>query len=206
MLKKSRMAAYIRVSTDMSDQEKSYETQGKYFQRLLEQNTKWIPAGSYPDYDITGTSCKKRTGFKRILRHCEKGKIEPIICKSISRFARNTSGFMTALNVLRESNVTILFGKEGLDTENPTSSFILTTLAAIAQEELKDDYEYRDKAIKWTKSLPSGKTGTVEFLNGMTDTYVKAFYIPLLLRRSEDDVAYIDAYTDLYLFHLMAEE
>lgn len=151
---KQKVAAYIRVSTDMSDQENSYETQEKYFQRLLEQNTKWISAGIYSDYGITGTSCKKRTGFKRILRHCEEGKIDRIICKSISRFARNTSDFMTALKVLRESNVTILFEKEGLDTENPTSSFILTTLAAIAQEESRSI----SSNIRWSneKRFPRG--------------------------------------------------
>ena len=61
--------------------------------------------------------------------------ISIIVCKSISRFARNTSDFMTALNILHDHHVTILFEKEGLDTADPTSDFILTTLAAIAQEE-----------------------------------------------------------------------
>ena len=132
---KQRVAAYIRVSTDAEDQENSYETQEQYFCRLLEQNIEWVSAGVYSDYGITGTSNKKRVGFKRILRHCREGKIDRIICKSVSRFARNTTDFITALSILDESNVTILFEKEGLDTANPTSSFILTTLAAIAQEE-----------------------------------------------------------------------
>lgn len=132
---KQKVAAYIRVSTDLSDQENSYETQEKYFRRLLEQNTEWISAGVYSDHGVTGTSREKRTGFKRILRHCREGRIDRVICKSISRFARNTSDFMTALNVLNESGVTILFEKEGLDTADLASSFILTTLAAIAQEE-----------------------------------------------------------------------
>ncbi len=132
---RQKVAAYIRVSTDRTDQENSYETQEKYFQRLLKQNAEWISAGVYSDYGISGTAHEKRTGFNRILRHCKEGKINRIICKSISRFARNTKDFMEALNVLRESGVTILFEKEGLDTADPTSIFILTTLAAIAQEE-----------------------------------------------------------------------
>lgn len=151
---RQKVAAYIRVSTDMSDQENSYEAQEKYFHRLLEQNAKWVSAGVYSDYGISGTSHEKRTGFKRILRHCREGKIDRIICKSISRFARNTKDFMEALNVLNDSDVTILFEKEGLDTADPTSSFILTTLAAIAQEESRSV----SSNIRWgnEKRFPRG--------------------------------------------------
>lgn len=130
-----RVAAYIRVSTDMSDQENSYEEQDKYFRQLIESNPNWRPIGVYSDYGISGTSGEKRTGFKRIIRHCQEGKIDRILCKSISRFARNTADFMIALRILQKCNVTIYFEKENLDTADPTSEFILTTLAAIAQEE-----------------------------------------------------------------------
>lgn len=130
-----KVAAYIRVSTDLADQKNSYETQERYFRRLLQGNPDWIFAGIYSDYGISGTSGQKRTGFKRILRHCTEKKIDRIICKSISRFARNTLDFMTALNTLQESGTTIYFEEDGLDTSDQTSHFILTTLAAIAQEE-----------------------------------------------------------------------
>ena len=129
------VAAYIRVSTDSSDQENSYETQEQYFHQLIENNPDWNPIGVYSDYGISGTVKDKRVGFKRLLRHCREGKIDRIVCKSISRFSRNTADFMTALNTLHDNNVTILFEKENLDTADPTSDFILTTLAAIAQEE-----------------------------------------------------------------------
>ena len=129
------VAAYIRVSTDSSDQENSYETQERYFHQLIENNPDWNPIGVYSDYGISGTVKDKRVGFKRLLRHCKEGKIDRIVCKSISRFSRNTADFMTALNILHDNNVTILFEKENLDTADPTSDFILTTLAAIAQEE-----------------------------------------------------------------------
>ena len=128
-------AAYIRVSTDMSDQENSYETQERYFNQRIGSNTDWNAVGVYSDYGISGTSKEKRTGFRRLLRHCKEGKIDRIVCKSISRFAWNTADFMTALDALHDSGVTILFEKENLDTADPTSDFILTTLAAIAQEE-----------------------------------------------------------------------
>lgn len=130
-----RVAAYIRVSSDSEDQENSYETQDRYFNDLLQRNPDWINAGVYSDYGISGTSKEKRTGYQRLLRHCKEGKIDRIICKSISRFARNTSDFMTALDILHDNHVTILFEKENLDTQDAASNFILTTLAAIAQEE-----------------------------------------------------------------------
>lgn len=130
-----KVAAYIRVSTDSSDQENSYETQERYFNQLIENNPEWNAVGVYSDYGISGTSREKRTGFRRLLRHCKEGKIDRIVCKSISRFARNTADFMEALDALHDSGVTILFEKENLDTADPTNDFILTTLAAIAQEE-----------------------------------------------------------------------
>lgn len=152
---RQRTAAYIRVSTDMADQENSYETQENYFRQLLEQNAEWISVGIYSDYGISGTSCEKRTGFRRILRHCREGKIDRIICKSISRFARNTRDFIEALNTLHEAGVTILFEKEGVDTADSASNFILTTLAAIAQEESRSI----SSNLRWSneKRFPRGE-------------------------------------------------
>ena len=149
------VAAYIRVSSDSSDQENSYETQDRYFTELLSRNPEWISAGVYSDYGISGTDKQNRTGYKRLLRHCREGKIDRIVCKSISRFARNTSDFMTALNILHDHHVTILFEKEGLDTADPTSDFILTTLAAIAQEESRSI----SSNIRWgnQKRYPKGQ-------------------------------------------------
>lgn len=132
---KLNVAAYIRVSTDSSDQENSYEAQEQYFHRLIAERKDWNFAGIYSDYGISGTNSGKRIGFQRLLRHCQDGKIDRIMCKSISRFSRNTADFMIALRILKECDVTILFEKENLDTSDPTSEFILTTLGAIAQEE-----------------------------------------------------------------------
>lgn len=130
-----RVAAYIRVSTDSSDQENSYEAQERYFSSLLLHHPGWIGAGIYADCGLSGTSGEGRTGYSRLLRHCREEKLDRIVCKSISRFARNTSDFMAALELLHDHHVAILFEKEHLDTADPTSAFILTTLAAIAQEE-----------------------------------------------------------------------
>lgn len=129
------VAAYIQVSTDSANQENSYETQELYFDRLIESNADWDSAGIYSDYGLSGTNKEKRPGFRRMMRHCQEGRIDRIVCKSISRFARNTADFLASLNALRDNRVTIFFEKEKLDTADPNSEFILTTLGAIAQEE-----------------------------------------------------------------------
>ena len=151
---KKRVAAYIRVSTDSSDQENSYEIQERHFNQLLSGNSGWISAGIYSDYGLSGTNGKKRIGFRRLLRHCQEGRIDRVVCKSISRFARNTSDFMSALKIMSDHNVTILFEKEAVDTGEPASAFILTTLGAIAQEESRSISEN----IRWSmeKRFPRG--------------------------------------------------
>lgn len=133
-----RVAAYIRVSTESGRQEESYETQRTYFMELLESNPLWVSAGIYSDYGLSGTSGERRTGFQRLLRHCEEGRIDRIMAKSISRFARNTRDFLKALEVLKKSHVTIAFEKEHLDTALEQSDLLLTAFGAVAQEESRN--------------------------------------------------------------------
>ena len=151
---KKKVAAYIRVSTDSSDQENSYEIQERHFNQLISGNAGWVSAGIYSDYGLSGTNGEKRIGFRRLLRHCREGRIDRVVCKSISRFARNTSDFMSALKMMSDYDVTILFEKEALDTAEPASAFILTTLGAIAQEESRSISEN----IRWgmEKRFPRG--------------------------------------------------
>lgn len=149
-----RVAAYIRVSSTNPAQEDSYEMQERYFMSLLAGNAGWTSAGIYSDHGISATSREGRTGFNRLLRHCKQGKIDRVICKSISRFARNTHDFLVALRILKENNVTILFEREAMDTADAYSEFILTTLAAIAQEESRSI----SANIAWSnqKRFPAG--------------------------------------------------
>lgn len=130
-----RVAAYIRVSTDLSDQENSYITQERYFHELITGNKQWKYIGIYSDYGLSGTGTEDRIGFIRLIRHCTEGKIDRIICKSISRFARNTADFSRTLLLLRELHVTIFFEKENLDSAELQNEFILSVLGAYAQEE-----------------------------------------------------------------------
>ena len=149
-----RVAAYIRVSSTNPAQEDSYEMQERYFMSLLSKNSGWTSAGIYSDHGISATSRERRTGFNRLLRHCKQGKIDRVICKSISRFARNTQDFLVALRTLKENGVTILFEREAMDTADAYSEFILTTLAAIAQEESRSI----SANIAWSnqKRFPAG--------------------------------------------------
>lgn len=130
-----RVAAYIRVSTENHEQEESYDLQKTYFSNYLTGNPFLISAGIYTDYGISGTSREHRTGFERLLRHCTEGKIDHIITKSISRFARNTRDFIKALDILKTNHVTIAFEKEQLNTAISQNDLLLTAFSALAQEE-----------------------------------------------------------------------
>lgn len=154
-----RVAAYIRVSTESSQQEESYETQKNYFMELLESNPSWISAGIYSDYGISGTSRERRTGFRRLLRHCEEGRIDRILAKSISRFARNTGDFLKVLEILKKNHVTIVFEKEHLDTAVAQSDLLLTAFGAAAQEESRNI----SANIRWgiQKHYPKGETRNI---------------------------------------------
>lgn len=134
-LPKVRVACYIRVSTDHPEQEDSYEAQERYFSKLLLSRPDWDSAGVYADYGISGTKKDNRTGLNRLLRHCEQGRIDRVICKSISRLSRNTADTVEMIRKLKLLGVTCYFEKEDLDTGDMQSEFILTTLAALAQEE-----------------------------------------------------------------------
>ena len=145
---KLRVAAYIRVSTDFSCQEDSFEQQERYFTNRIRNLPEWEYAGIYSDYGISGTSKEQRLGFLRLLRHCEEGKIDRILCKSISRFTRNTQDLLEAVRILQRNRISICFEKENLDTAEPVNEFVLTTLAALAQEESRSMSENMKTGIR----------------------------------------------------------
>ena len=132
---KLRLAAYIRVSTESEEQENSFETQMKYFENLTSKSDKYTRAGIYSDYGISGTSFHNRPGMRNLLEDCKNGKIDCVICKSMSRFARNSLEFIQMMRILKDNNVRIIFEKENIDTSNPMNEMAVTALAAIAQKE-----------------------------------------------------------------------
>ena len=130
-----RVAAYCRVSTDLEEQEGSFETQMRYYREKIEQSPDMELVGIYGDKGRSGLKAGSRPELQRLLRDCEAGKIDLILTKSISRFARSMADCVELIRRLRTWQVTIVFEKEGLRTDDRKSDLVLDILAALAQEE-----------------------------------------------------------------------
>ncbi|MCX7904995.1 MAG: recombinase family protein, partial [Caloramator sp.] len=111
-----RVAAYARVSTDNDEQLSSYEAQVDYYTKHIQSNTAWKFVEVYTDEGISATSTKKRDGFNRMIADALNGKIDLIITKSVSRFARNTVDTLTTVRQLKEKGVEVYFEKENIYT------------------------------------------------------------------------------------------
>ena len=133
--KKRRVAAYARVSTDNEEQLTSYEAQVDYYTNYIQGRDDWEFAGVYTDEGITGTNTKKREGFKSMVADALAGKIDLIITKSVSRFARNTVDSLTTIRSLKEHNVECYFEKENIWTFDGKGELLLTIMSSLAQEE-----------------------------------------------------------------------
>ena len=135
--KNVRVAAYGRVSTLEDNQQTSYATQCNYYENYINSNPDWTFAGMYADEGISGTSRKHRKQFNAMIEAAEKGKIDYIVTKSISRFARNTVDTLSCVRKLKELNppVGVYFEKENIDSLDSKGELVLTILSAIAQEE-----------------------------------------------------------------------
>lgn len=132
---KLKIAAYCRVSTEQEEQQGSYEIQVKHYTDFINSNPNWELAGIYADEGISGTSIKNRKDFLRMIEDCKKGKIDKIITKSISRFARNTLDCLNYVRMLRDMNISIQFEKEGINTLEASGELLLTIMASLAQQE-----------------------------------------------------------------------
>lgn len=153
-----RVAAYCRVSTKQDEQLNSYEVQRTHYEERIRTEPKWSLVGIFADKGITGTSMKKRDEFNKMLRLCYKGKIDMIIVKSISRFARNTLDVIKITRKLREINVDVFFEEQGIHSIDPASEFYITIYGSIAQSES----ENISANVKWGKAQ-SAKQGNVPF-------------------------------------------
>jgi DNA invertase Pin-like site-specific DNA recombinase len=145
--KKIKIGVYARVSTREPDQIGSLEAQVAYytFSVLKDPNNQLVRI--YADKGVSGTNAKKRSGFQKMIKDCENGKIDRIITKSISRFARNTVDALEYVRKLKEYNVSIYFEKEEIDTANEDGEVLLTVYCALAQEESRSLGE----SISWGK-------------------------------------------------------
>ena len=133
--KKRRVAGYARVSTDHEDQVTSYAAQVDYYTNYIKGREDWEFAGIYTDEGISATNTKKRDGFKRMVADALAGKIDLIITKSVSRFARNTVDSLTTIRKLKEHNVECYFEKENIWTFDSKGELLLTIMSSLAQEE-----------------------------------------------------------------------
>lgn len=132
---KLRVAAYCRVSTDSEEQASSYETQVNHYSDYIKRNIEWEFAGIYADDGISGTNTKKREEFNRLIEDCMVGKIDMVITKSISRFARNTVDCLNYIRQLKEKNIPVYFEKENIKTTDSQGEVLLTIMASLAQQE-----------------------------------------------------------------------
>ena len=113
---KKKMAAYCRVSTDQLEQLSSYQAQVSYYTNFINNHPDYEMAGIYADEGISGTNTKKREQFNRMIEDCKDRKIDMIITKSISRFARNTLDTLTNVRQLKELGIGVIFEKENINT------------------------------------------------------------------------------------------
>jgi DNA invertase Pin-like site-specific DNA recombinase len=133
--REARVAAYCRVSTDSEDQLNSYNSQIEYYTTIINENPLWQNAGIFADEGLSGTSTKKRDQFNRMILKCRRGRIDMIIVKSVSRFARNTLDSLGYVRKLKALGVGVIFEKEGVNTLETEDETLLTIFSALAQNE-----------------------------------------------------------------------
>jgi len=132
---KLRVAAYCRVSSDSSDQLNSFMAQLNYYTTLISSKEHWTLADLYADEGISGTSTEKRPDFQRLLSDCRRGRIDKVMVKSISRFARNAKDCLETVRELKSIGVGVCFEEQNIDTSNMSGELLTAVFAAIAQKE-----------------------------------------------------------------------
>ena len=141
-----RVAAYARVSSSSDEQLNSFAAQNRYYTELISGNDNWQLVDIYADEGITGTSIEKRDDFKRMLRDCERGLIDRILVKSISRFARNTTECLETVRSLKSRGISVYFEKERIDIGKVSGEMLTAVFASLAQAES----ESISKNMRWS--------------------------------------------------------
>ena len=151
--RKLRVAAYTRVSSNSKDQEHSFAAQNAYFSKLITDNPDWELADIYADQGITGTSIDKRDDFLRMMEDCRKGRIDRILVKSSSRFARNTKESLAAVRELKSLNISVYFEEQNIDTAQVSGEVLIAMFAALAQRES----EAISERVRWSYKVRMSK-------------------------------------------------
>ena len=155
--KRKRVAAYARVSSGKDAMLHSLAAQVSYYSELIQRNPQWEYAGVYADENLSGTK-EARPEFQRMLRDCREGKIDRILCKSTSRFARNTVTLLETARELKGLGISVSFEKENIDTMSGDGELMLTILASLAQEEsrsVSENCKWRVRK-KFEQGIPTG--------------------------------------------------
>ncbi len=153
--RKKKVAAYARVSTDEEEQQTSYAAQCDYYERYIKSRSDWEFVKVYADEGISGCSTKNRVGFNQMVKDALDGKIDILLAKSVSRFARNTVDSLTTIRKLKEHGVEVWFEKENIKTFDPKVEILLTILASLSQEESRSISENVSWGIR--KKMADGK-------------------------------------------------
>ena len=152
---KRKVAGYARVSTAHEDQQTSYEAQMDYYKSYISSHDDWEFVGMYSDEGITATNTKRRDGFNRMIDDALAGKINLIVTKSISRFARNTVDSLTAVRKLKDKGIEVYFEKENIWTLDSKGELLITIMSSLAQEESRSISENTSWGIR--KAFADGK-------------------------------------------------
>ena len=159
-----RVAAYCRVSTDSDDQINSFTAQNNHYTEMITAHDRWELVDIYADEGITGTSAKKRKDFQRLLADCRKGRIDKILVKSISRFARNTTECLETIRELKSLGISIFFEEHDIDTKMVSSEMLTAVIASCAQAES----ESISRNMRWSvqKRMENGTFNTCRAATG----------------------------------------
>lgn len=166
---KKNVAAYCRVSTDQEEQLSSYENRVRYYTEVITRNPDYELVDIYVDEGISGTNTKKRDDFNRMIADCRAGKIDLIITKSISRFARNTLDCLNYVRELKDLGIGIVFEKENINTLDAKGEVLLTILSSLAQDESRSISENCTWGIRRRFEQGKHKMSTKRFLGYDTD-------------------------------------
>ena len=180
-----RVAAYARVSTLAEQQEESYETQMRYYTELINSTEGWELVRVYADQGISGTSVKKRPAFMEMIADAEAGKIDIILCKSISRFSRNFVEAQEYVHKLKALNVEVRFEKDGVSSFDASTDILFGTMAAVSEEESRSisenvKWSYRRKAEMGVRHVGNNHMLGYDEINGKLTPNEDAWIVKLI--------------------------
>lgn len=135
VIKKKRVAGYARVSTEFEEQQTSYTAQVEYYTKYILEHKDWELIGIYTDEGISATNTKMREGFNKMIEDALGGRIDLIVTKSVSRFARNTVDCLSAIRTLKDKGIEVYFEKENIHTLDSKGELLITIMSSLAQEE-----------------------------------------------------------------------